>query len=231
MRWWQRARPRVDRCATKPDTVQPCDTSVWLMDFDIHEGSAGRSAMSSSRAEVGSLSLSVVNASDARFSQPRKSANGFAGDGLSGKQHPLRRMFHLDDLRAEPKPPVRAGGQIHKLRGNLRRQTERVRRRRTMRGNRLRPRGRKALDNLFGSGRSRAKTRLDGPDIHASPKPHELLALLEPLEGLIDRRAASNVQEFLGADQSALRQCVGEAQNLLGNGGHGASLSEIYIDF
>src|SRR5690242_5860217 len=54
--------------------AQACGTRVWLMDFDIHPGSAGRRAMSSLIVECGSLRLSVVNASAARRSPIQSSA-------------------------------------------------------------------------------------------------------------------------------------------------------------
>src|ERR1043166_148672 len=169
---------------------------------------------------------------DTALSQPCESAYLFAGNGRRGKQHPLRRMLHLDDLSTEPEPPVRAGCQIHKLCWNLRRKTERVRRGGAMRSDGFRSRGCNTFDNFLSCRRSHSKTRLDRPDVDASADPHQLFGPVEALKCLINGRAASKVQEFLEADQRAFWQCVGVAQNLLGNGRHCALvLSEMYSNF
>src|SRR5205807_6145979 len=93
----------------------------------------------------------------------------------------------------------------------------------------FRARGGNALDNLFRCRRPRSETRLDRPDIDAPAQPHKLLARFEAFKRLVDRRPVSEMQQFLGADQSAFGKALRMVQNLLGNGRHGSLLCQKYI--
>jgi hypothetical protein len=91
---------------------------------------------------------------------------------------------------------------------------------------------RKLLDDLFRRRRARAEPRLDRQHIETPAKAHQLLAPLKPTQSLVDGLAGTEMQEFLGADQSAFRQWLGMAQNEFGNGLHSLHLlSEMQYDF
>src|SRR5262245_7655995 len=115
-------------------------------------------------------------------------------------------MSHFDDLCTKLEGPTFAGREVNELRWNLSRQAEGIRRGSAMRHNSFRARCGEGFDHFFGSRSPRSETSFHGFDIHAAIKRHQLLVLLETLEGLIHSRTTSKVQEFPGADQSALRE-------------------------
>ena len=105
--------------------------------------------------------------------------------------------------------------------GNLRRESERVGRSRTVRNQSLPLEPRNGLDNGRDRWRTHPKARLHWANVDASPGSKELAASHEPRQRLIDGGAASKVKEPFGGKGGALRKFLGSLKNGFGQGRHG----------